>query len=93
MATDVIDHPDRSRYELTVDGVLAGHVEYRVDPEAIQLIHTEVYDAYSGHGLGTVLAKAVLDDIRARGLKMVPACPFIAEYVRTHADYQDLIAG
>jgi predicted GNAT family acetyltransferase len=91
MAIDVTDNPQRHRYDLTVDGVAAGHVAYRADPGIIDLIHTEVYDEFEGRGLGGKLASAVLDDVRARGLKLVPSCPFIASYIDSHPEYQDLV--
>ena len=34
-----------------------------------------------------------LDDIRARGLRLVPFCPFVRSYIRRHPDYADLVVG
>jgi len=86
----VEDVPERSQYELTVDGNPAGLVTYRLRPGVIVLVHTEVDDAYEGHGLGGRLARAVLDDARARGLRVRIVCPFIAEFVEQHPEYADL---
>ena len=85
------DVPERRRYELTVDGKPAGIVTYRLGPGVITFVHTEVDDAYEGHGLGGRLARAVLDDARARGLAVHPLCPFIAEYIEDHPEYADLV--
>jgi predicted GNAT family acetyltransferase len=44
-------------------------------------------------GLGGRLARAALDDARARRLVVVPYCPFIAAYIERHLDeYGDLVA-
>jgi uncharacterized protein len=32
-----------------------------------------------------------LDDIRSRGLQVVPLCPFVAAYIRRHPEYEDLV--
>jgi predicted GNAT family acetyltransferase len=88
----VVDHPDRARYEITVDGKLAGFGTYRLDGDTITIRHTEVDDAYEGHGLGSKLARSALDDIRARGLHVIPKCPFFARFIREHSEYGDLVA-
>jgi uncharacterized protein len=92
-AVETVDRPDQGRYELTVDGALAGWVTYRLRDRRITFIHTEVQPAFAGRGLAQRLAAAVLDDARARGLRVRPLCPFIASYMRAHPAYQDLVAG
>jgi uncharacterized protein len=93
MSTQVRDNPEESRYELLVDGRLAGFVQYRLQGEQITMYHTEVQPEYGGRGLGDELARAALDDVRRRGFVLVPLCPFIAAYIRRHPDdYLDLVA-
>ena len=87
---DVHDNPAQHRYEITVDGELAGFAVYYLEQQRIVFIHTEVGIAYEGQGLGSRLARESLDDVRKRGLRVVPACPFYARYIRTHPEYQDL---
>jgi uncharacterized protein len=91
MATDVRDVPERDRYEVTVDGELAGFAQYREVDGARVFTHTEVFDAYEGQGVGSALAQGALDDVRASGRRVVALCPFIAEYIRRHDDYADLV--
>ena len=88
----VHDAPERSQYEITVDGVVAGYAAYQTHPGELTFIHTEVSDAFEGQGLGSTLARGALDDVRARGLKAVPLCPFIAAYIRRHPEYSDIAA-
>jgi predicted GNAT family acetyltransferase len=88
----VADNWDRSRYEIVMDGKLAGFVTYRRQGDTVTLVHTEIDDAFEGHGLGSRLARGALDDIRARNEHVVPKCPFIAQYIREHEEYGDLVA-
>ena len=91
MTTDVRDAPDRNRYEVTVDGELAGFAEYRDQDGARVFTHTEVFDAFEGKGVGTVLARGALAAVRAAGTPVVAKCPFIAGYIERHDEYQDLL--
>ena len=88
---DVQDNPAQHRYEITVDDELAGFAVYYLEKDRIVFIHTEVAIAYEGQGLGSRLAHDSLDDVRRRGLRVVPACPFYARYIRNHPEYQDLV--
>jgi uncharacterized protein len=88
---DVRDNPAENRYEVVVDGAVAGFARYALRKGRVILVHTEVDDAYEGQGLGSQLAKGALDDVRRRGLAVVPLCPFIADYIERHAEYQDLV--
>ena len=90
-ATAVRDAPERSRFEITVDGALAGFALYRLAPGRITFVHTEIDDAYGGRGLGGQLARAALDAVRARGLAVRPDCPFIKGWIAKHPDYADLV--
>lgn len=89
MVTDVRDTGEG--YEITVDGVRAGVAEYRRRADRVVFTHTEVDPSFEGKGVGSALAKAALDDVRARGLKAVPLCPFIRAWIDRHPDYEDLV--
>ena len=92
MTVDVRDNPEASRYEVFADGDLAGFARYRLGDGRITFFHTEIDPAHEGRGLGSKLARAALDDARARGLPVVPVCPFIAGFIRSHPDeYLDLV--
>jgi predicted GNAT family acetyltransferase/glutaredoxin len=92
-APEVIDVPERSRYELRVGGETVGEAAYRLRDGRIVLIHTEIDEALEGRGLGSVLAAAVLEDARRRGLQVVPLCPFMAGYIERHPEHADLVAS
>jgi predicted GNAT family acetyltransferase len=86
------DVPGRNRYELRVNGTRAGFVTYRRAPGEITFVHTEIDDAFEGHGLGTRLAAAVLDRARADALTVRPVCPFIRDFIDDNQEYRDLVA-
>jgi predicted GNAT family acetyltransferase len=77
-----------SRYELDTEHGLAIAV-YREQGDRAIFTHTEVPSAEEGKGVGTCLVQAALDDARRRGLKIVPACSFVAAFVRHHPEYDD----
>ena len=89
----VRDNPELRRYEAIVDGKLAGSILYREREDELVLVHTEVEEEFEGQGIGSRLVAATLDDIRARGLRMRPFCPFVKAYVERHPEYADLIAA
>ena len=90
-ATRVIDNPAAHRYEIVTGGEVAGFVQYRSRPGLIAFIHTEVDGRMEGRGLGGTLVAAALDDARAKGLAVLPFCPFVNAYVERHPEYQDLV--
>ena len=82
---------DGHRYEIHVDGVLAGFAEYNLLEGAVLFTHTEILLAFEGQGLGSKLARYALDDVRAKGVWAIPVCKFIAGYIHKHPEYIDLV--
>ena len=83
--------PERSRYSATVDGAQAV-ADYRRDGNVTAFVHTEVPRQIEGRGVASALARRALDDARAAGQKVVPACDFFAHYMDEHPEYDDLRA-
>jgi len=88
---EIRDNPESHQFELMADGHLA-FAAYRLKPGVITFTHTEVPKELGGRGIGTVLAKGALDQVRARGLKVVPLCPFIKAFIVKNPEYQDMLA-
>jgi uncharacterized protein len=78
----------KSRYELDTEHGLAVAI-YREQGDRAIFTHTEVPAADEGRGTGASLVRAALDDARKRGFKIVPACSFVAAFVRRHPEYND----
>jgi predicted GNAT family acetyltransferase len=89
---NVRDNTSLSRFELDADGATA-FVNYRIDGGTITLLHTETPAAMRGRGIASRLVQGVLEDIRARGLEMVPRCAFARAYIAKHPEYRDLVAA
>jgi predicted GNAT family acetyltransferase len=87
---NVSNNVAQSRFEATVNGRTA-FIKYRRSGETITFIHTEVPAELEGQGLAAKLTRAALDDARAKQLKVVALCPYVAGYIRKHAEYQDLL--
>jgi predicted GNAT family acetyltransferase len=84
------DNPAAHRYETEVDGELAV-AYYQLAGTTITFTHTEVPERFEGRGIGGALARFALEDARARGLGVIPRCPFISAYIRRHPEYQPLV--
>ena len=87
----VLDVAEWSRFEIHVDGKLAGFANYRLEPGAIAFTHTEIDPMYAGHGFGGELVQAALDQVRRRELGVLPECPFVRGWLAKHPEYQDLV--
>lgn len=73
-----------SRYVIHHDGTLAGYTRFERRPGEIRFLHTEVDPAFRGTGLAGRLAADALADAAASGDTIVPYCPFMSKYLRTH---------
>lgn len=80
------------RYELFENDEVVAIAQYRVAENAVTITHTKVDAENEGKGHGSELARQVLDDIKARGMRVVPACQFIASFIGKNAQYRDLVA-
>jgi predicted GNAT family acetyltransferase len=87
---EVRDNKERNRFEADVDGVPAV-LDYVLSGDTITFTHAHVPSHHQGQGVGEALARTAMDSARDRGLKVVPQCPFIAEYIKRHSQYQDLV--
>jgi predicted GNAT family acetyltransferase len=89
---EVRDNPDQGRYELLLDGAVAGFAEYRDRDGRRIFVHTIVEPAYGGRGFGNRLARAALDDALARHMPVVARCPFIRAWIERHPDYAERLS-
>jgi uncharacterized protein len=89
--TDVADNPPLHRFEIRADGEPAGFTAYPPLEHVYDFTHTEIDPAYEGKGIGSTLIRGTLDEMRARGLGVLPTCPFVRSFVERHPDYLDLV--
>ena len=93
MDVSVVDVPDESRFEIRVDGEIAGVAQYQRRPGVIAFMHTEIDPHFEGRGLASTLIQAALSEARSEGVAVLPFCPFVRAYIARHADYLGLVPG
>ena len=87
---EVRNNEAAGRYELEVDGEVAfSTYQQRVD--VITFTHTEVPQDERGQGVGEMLVKGALQQVRDEGLEVIPLCPFVNAYIHRHPEEQDLL--
>lgn len=79
-----------SRFETTVDGHLCV-ADYQLHDGVMTMTHTLVPPALEGRGIAAALAAAALAHARAAGLRVRPACSYVARYMQRHRDTLDLL--
>lgn len=87
----VEENPAKHRFEILVDDALAGFTAYLPRGEVLVFTHTEVDERFQNRGVGAALIRGTLDQIRERGGRVVPRCPFMAAFIDRHPDYADLV--
>ncbi len=87
----VVDAPDRSRFEIRVDGDVAGFTEYRRRPQLIAFVHTLIDPRFEGQGRASQLVRTALTEARSDGLSVLPFCPFVRAYIAGHSEYLELV--
>lgn len=84
---------DAERYEIRLGGHRVGLADFYRRGDVVVIPHTETSPEFGGRGLASQLVRYCLDDIRAQGLRVEPACPFVAAYIRKNPEYADLLSG
>ena len=87
----VLHNESAQRFELAVDGHTA-LLAYHRAPGIISLDHTQVPPPIEGQGVAAKLTQSALELARAQQLRVVPACSYVAAYIRDHGEYQDLVS-
>jgi uncharacterized protein len=80
------------RYEIRLDGRRVGLADFYRRGDTVVIPHTETSPEFGGRGLASRLVRYCLEDIRDQQLRVDPACPFVAAYIRKHPEYADLLA-
>jgi predicted GNAT family acetyltransferase len=86
---EVRDNPEQNRFELATPLGVA-YSEYNLDGGLLTVRHTEVPQELEGQGIGSRLVRGVLEQARARGLKVTARCPFASAYMKRHPEFDDL---
>lgn len=82
-ANSVRNNAALSRFELDADGATA-FVNYRVNGDTVIFTHTETPRALRGRGHATRLVEGAIALSNGMGLKVIPGCSFVADYMAKH---------
>jgi predicted GNAT family acetyltransferase len=78
------------RFTIAVAGQTVGLADY-VDRGGRRIFpHTEVSRAFQRRGLATILVAEALRATREAGLRVVPACSMVADYIDHHPEFADI---
>lgn len=91
MTETVSRQTDPDRFEISVDGQVAGFAQFTDRGDRRVFPHTEIDPEFGGRGLGGIVVRAALEATREDGLKVVPLCPFVAKYIDEHPEFSDLV--
>ncbi|NBY50955.1 MAG: N-acetyltransferase [Actinobacteria bacterium] len=80
-----------SRFDIHVDGELAGFADYKLKDGVIVFPHTEIDPKFGGKGLGTTLIEFALNEIAQENLSVEPLCPFVSKYIGKHPELLYLV--
>ena len=93
MAVTTVEHrPEQSRYEVFLDGELAGYAEYVERTGVRDFNHTLTFPQFRGHGIAAKVVDFALSDSRAHDFKVIPTCWFVDEFINAHQEYAELRA-
>lgn len=81
------------KYEAYLDGERVGSLAISRHGDVIIAIHTEVEPEAEGKGVGSELARTLLDDARSSGHRVDVKCPFVAGWIKRHPEYGDVVAA
>lgn len=86
------DRPTGGTYRVKIDDHVAEMTFSRASDLLIIIDHTDVPDALRGRKVGNLLLERAIADMRARGGKIFPLCPFAASQFRSHPEYRDVLS-
>jgi predicted GNAT family acetyltransferase len=90
--TTLVNDAQARRYRLLAGDDEVGYVEYDpIGASSILLKHTEVDRVHEGKGYGGKLVAGVLDDLRSRGMSVLPICPYAMAWLKRHPAYLDVV--
>jgi predicted GNAT family acetyltransferase len=86
---DLVSH----RFTVAADGGTAVLAYAPAGTGLVELYSTYVPPAGRGRGIAAQLVEAAVEYARAEGLRIVPSCWYVAQWLRRHPEHADLVAG
>ena len=92
MTTSITREAGPDRFEISVDGSVAGFTQFVEHEGRRVFFHTEVGEEFGGQGLAGILVEQAVAATRADGLTLVPVCSYIKKWLGKHPEYDDSTA-
>lgn len=86
----VVHNEANHRFEVALRDEWA-FLEYHLNNRKIELTHTEVPEEFQNQGIGNDLVTAAMLFARRSGYKVIPECPFVADFLNKNPEYLELI--
>ncbi len=91
----VVHDEAASTYRLLDAGEELSRADYAptdgTDGPVLVFHHTFTQPRHRDHGYAAETVRGALDDVRARGQRIVASCWFVAGFIREHPEYADLL--
>jgi uncharacterized protein len=78
------------KYTIAVGGETVGLAAVADRGDQRVFYHTEVDESFGGRGLATILVDEALQATRAEGMRVVPVCPMVADFIKKHPEFSDI---
>lgn len=83
---------NENNFEVFEDGKKAGLLNFqKKDDHTIEIIHTEVDEAYGGKGLGKELVKAAVAYAKENNYKIIPSCSYAKKVINETHEFQEVL--
>lgn len=89
----VVHDSARHRFETQTSSGTAVLSYAPVSPGLLELYSTQVPAPDRGHGVGGRLVEAAVAYARSEGMRIIPTCWYVAQWLREHPQHGDLVAG
>jgi predicted GNAT family acetyltransferase len=92
VSTEIVHDVDRHRFTHERDGQVSYLVYHRIDERTVDFVSTFTPPALRGRGIAARIVQRGLEWAEREGLKVVPSCWFVAEYIERDPGWRRILA-
>ena len=85
--------PQARKYYAVVEGQEALLQYSEAGPQTLNFWRTFVPVPLRGKGIADEIVRHALEDVQAKGFKIVPSCWFVDVYIQRHSRFQEMVAS
>ncbi|MDP1746502.1 MAG: GNAT family N-acetyltransferase [Bacteroidota bacterium] len=83
---EVVHNQENKQFEIRRNDLIA-RIPYSIKDDSIGLLQTHVPEEWRGKGIAKKLAECALNYAKENNLRVVPYCPFVAEYIEKQPEW------